>query len=272
MLDPAVADEMTRLSLRLLEKKLEQERESVDRDPEEPHLMPGLEAPGTKEEEALRGARRRRQLLQRLWDQHLLEELAAAQARVRVQRAAWPLELPSEGIYSTPPTLQALETPRVFHHSVPPAPTTIIQQLPQQPLIAQLPPPQAFPTPRPGSIKEDMVELMLMQTVQLHQVLMHSLTLRALPPGVSWLQTQDSLQAAAGCARGTENPRSAVHHHHHYAPPAPMQPSPFGCSPWPPVLPVSTGLLPAVHHLAGPSAATLSQPADNIMPTQNPGL
>ncbi|XP_032977926.1 LOW QUALITY PROTEIN: uncharacterized protein C21orf58 homolog, partial [Rhinolophus ferrumequinum] len=57
-----------------------------------------------------------------------------------------------------------------------------VQQLPQQPLTAQIPPAQAFPTERSGSIKEDMVEMMLLQTAQMHQVIMQSLMLQALPP------------------------------------------------------------------------------------------
>ncbi|KAI5182215.1 hypothetical protein MUG91_G35n61 [Manis pentadactyla] len=38
MLDSSVADQMTRLTLKLLEKKLEQERENVERDSEDPRL------------------------------------------------------------------------------------------------------------------------------------------------------------------------------------------------------------------------------------------
>lgn len=38
---------------------------------------------------------------------------------------------------------------------LPQQPATIIQQLPQQqPLITQIPPPQPYPAPRSGSIKE----------------------------------------------------------------------------------------------------------------------
>ncbi|KAI5613711.1 sentrin-specific protease 2 [Silurus asotus] len=65
---------------------------------------------------------------------------------------------------------------------VPHPPATIIQQLPQQqPLIAQIPPVQPAPY-RSGSIKEDMVELMLMQNAQMHQIIMHNMMLKALPP------------------------------------------------------------------------------------------
>uniref|UniRef100_A0A9W3FGE1 Uncharacterized protein C21orf58 homolog n=1 Tax=Camelus bactrianus TaxID=9837 RepID=A0A9W3FGE1_CAMBA len=154
----------------VLEQKLEQERN------------------GDEPESALRRARKRREaLLQRFWEQHLLEEVAQACARRGLNRgargSALPQEVPSMGVYpaaSLPPS--ALELPRIIQPSAPPPPAVIIQQLPQQPLIAQLPPPQAFPTQRAGSIKEDVVELMLMQNAQMHQVLVQSLMLRALPP------------------------------------------------------------------------------------------
>ncbi|KAB1283186.1 Uncharacterized protein Cadr_000001269 [Camelus dromedarius] len=152
---------------------------------------------GDEPESALRRARKRREdLLQRFWaagsalvlhEQHLLEEVAQACARRGLNRgargSALPPEVPSMGVYpaaSLPPS--ALELPRIIQPSAPPPPAAIIQQLPQQPLIAQLPPPQAFPTQRAGSIKEDVVELMLMQNAQMHQVLVQSLMLRALPP------------------------------------------------------------------------------------------
>ncbi|VCX41746.1 unnamed protein product, partial [Gulo gulo] len=102
MLDSSVADAMTRLTLKLLEKKLEQERETVEGDSEDPLLLAGNE---DRPDAALLDAlRRRRALLRRLWG--------------------------------------------------PQPPATIIQQLPQQPLVAQIPPLQAFPTQRSGSIKE----------------------------------------------------------------------------------------------------------------------
>ncbi|KAK2499169.1 hypothetical protein MC885_013138 [Smutsia gigantea] len=47
MLDSSVADQMTRLTLKLLEKKLEQERENVERDSEDPHLTLGTPPPGS---------------------------------------------------------------------------------------------------------------------------------------------------------------------------------------------------------------------------------
>ncbi|XP_046504216.1 uncharacterized protein C21orf58 homolog isoform X2 [Equus quagga] len=195
MVDSSVADQMTRLTLKLLEKKLEQERENVEGDSEDAHLMPGnrdkLDAP-------LQSAlRRRKDLLQKLWEHHLLEELSRAQAwSERAPGSGIPQEVPPGGIYpaASPPPL-ALEPPRIIQHSVPQPPATIIQQLPQQPLITQIAPPQAFPTQRSGSIKEDMVELMLMQNAQMHQIIMQNLMLKALPP--SALTASGGPQAAS---------------------------------------------------------------------------
>ncbi|XP_025768804.1 uncharacterized protein C21orf58 homolog [Puma concolor] len=136
---------------------------------------------------------------------------------------------------------------------VPEPPATIIQQLPRQPLIAQIPPLQAFPTQRSGSIKEDMVEMMLMQNAQMHQIIMQNLMLKALPSGGS--------QAAPlhSTPRAQRQKPPSVHHHHHYAPPAQLQASPAGYSMWPPVVsatipPPASGFL---HHMAGPSLAAL---------------
>ncbi|XP_032343520.1 uncharacterized protein C21orf58 homolog [Camelus ferus] len=291
MLDSSVADQMARLALKLLEKKLEQEREDVEGDSEDPRLRPGN---GDEPESALRRARKRREaLLQRFWEQHLLEEVAQACARRGLNRgargSALPQEVPSMGVYpaaSLPPS--ALELPRIIQPSAPPPPAVIIQQLPQQPLIAQLPPPQAFPTQRAGSIKEDVVELMLMQNAQMHQVLVQSLMLRALPPpprapAAPRLAPQDPPWAHTTFLRAERQKPSSVHHHHHYAAPALLQAVPAPGSPldyptWPSVvsattLPPAAGFLPTVRHVAGPAAATLSTVAsDGVLPAQAPGL
>ncbi|XP_078214820.1 uncharacterized protein C21orf58 homolog isoform X5 [Callithrix jacchus] len=94
---------------------------------------------------------------------------------------------------------------------VPQPPATVIQQLPQQPLIAQIPPPQAFPTQRSGSIKEDMVELLLLQNAQVHQLVLQNWMLKALPPA-----PQDPPHVAPGVPRTTRRKLPAVHHHHHH--------------------------------------------------------
>uniref|UniRef100_A0A673VE58 DUF4587 domain-containing protein n=1 Tax=Suricata suricatta TaxID=37032 RepID=A0A673VE58_SURSU len=265
-------------------QKLEQERENVEGDSADPHFAPGSE--DGPDAAALSALRRRKDLLQRLRAQHLLEEVSQAQARTGVNRGgAWgsalPPEVPPAGIYpaiSPPPP--ALEPPRIIQHLAPQPPATIIHQLPQQPLVAQIPPLQAFPTQRSGSIKEDMVEMMLMQNAQMHQIIMQNLMLKALPSGGSQAAPlhpapQDPQGAPAVHLRAQRQKPPSVHHHHHYAPPAPLQASPAGHSVWPSVV-SATALPPAagfLHHMAGPSLATLSGVAsDGILPTQPPGL
>ncbi|XP_015416162.1 PREDICTED: uncharacterized protein C21orf58 homolog [Myotis davidii] len=223
-----------------------------------------------------------------LQEQQLLEELSRAHDHSwrgpsrGARGSALPTEVPP-GIYpaaSSPPP--PLELPRVIQHSVPQAPPTIIQQLPQQPLIAQIPPPQAFPAQRSGSIKEDMVEVMLLQNAQMHQVIMQSLMLQAVPPmaSASSRGPQATLQwpHPTGLRAERQKPPS-VHHHHHYAPPAPLQAapgSPVAYSMWPSVvsataLPPAASFLPTMRHLAAPSAAALSTAApDGFLPAPAP--
>lgn len=275
MLDSTAADQMARLTLKLLQKKLEQEREEVEGDLEDPRLVPG---PEDRPDAALQSAlRRRKDLQQRLWEQQLLEELSRAHAcswrgpSRGAHGSALPTEVPP-GVYpatSPPPPPPPLELPRVIQHSVPQAPPTIIQQLPQQPLIAQIPPPQAFPAQRSGSIKEDMVEMMLLQNAQMHQVIMQNLMLQAVPPvapassrGPQATPLPPTLQGL----RAERQKPAPVHHHHHYAPPAPLQAAAPGSAVayplWPSVvsataLPPAASYLPTVRHVAAPSAAAL---------------
>eukprot|EP00071_Canis_lupus_P035484 XP_022269041.1 uncharacterized protein C21orf58 homolog isoform X2 [Canis lupus familiaris] len=220
-------------------QKLEQEREHVGGDPEDPRVTPGGE---DRPDAALLGALgRRRDLLRTLREQRLLEEASQAPARSRPP----PPATPPLGVYPAAPL-----PPRA------PEPPWLIQPWALQPLAAAVqPPPQAGPPPRgPGGIKEDMVEMMLMQNAQLHQILMHSLMLRALPSSVF---SPLGASQAAPLHPGLQRPRApSVHHHHHYAPPAPG--SLPACPPWTALLatlPPAPGLLPALHPLAGPAAA-----------------
>ncbi|XP_004594191.2 uncharacterized protein C21orf58 homolog [Ochotona princeps] len=211
-----MTDQMTRLALKLLGQKLEQEREEAEGDCEDPYLTPGKE---DRPDPALQSAlRRRRDLLQQLWEQQLLDELSRTHAWSSPKRGTYgsapPPEVPPRGVFPAP------EPPRVILHSGPQPPATIIQQLPQQPLINQIPPPQVLPTQRSGSIKEDMVEVMLLQSAQMHQVLLQSMMLRALP-----LAPQGTHPAALRAER-SKLPPVHHHHHHHYSSSAPAQASP----------------------------------------------
>ncbi|KAM6421656.1 uncharacterized protein C21orf58 homolog [Rhynochetos jubatus] len=232
MTDPAVVDQLARLQLKLLEKRLENEQENLEK------MESPLPAARSRCEDMLRSAlRRRKDLLQELREQHLLEELsqppAPAGGHGHDRRAATPR------VYQIPfPATQA-EPPRIIQQTMPPQPATIIQQLPQPPaLVTQIPPAQTFAAPRSGSIKEDMVEMMLMQNAQMHQIIMQNMMLKALPPmafaqpaGASsplLHQAQQDLQFAAPLAVKADRPRpSAVHHHHHY-PPTGVLPVPHG--------------------------------------------
>ncbi|XP_055271646.1 uncharacterized protein C21orf58 homolog isoform X2 [Moschus berezovskii] len=277
MLDSSVADQLTRLTLKLLQEKLEQEHEDVEGDSEDTYVVPGNE---DGPEAALQSAlRMRKDLLQRLWEQRLLEEAS----RVRHQRglhggahgSALPPEAPPVGVHPTvSPAPPAPDPPWIIQHPAPPPPATIIQQLPQQPLIAQIPPLPGFPTQRSGSIKEEVVEMLLMQNAQMHQVLMQALMLRALPPPA----------LAPTSLPLTPQRLPSVCHHHRYTPPAllpamPAPGSPLGYSVWPLVvsataLPPAASFLPSTtQHMTGPSAASLSTMASSrVLPAQGPGL
>ncbi|XP_071373526.1 uncharacterized protein C21orf58 homolog [Centroberyx affinis] len=290
MADPMV-DQMTRLKLKLLEKRLENEKDNMDNRAES--ALSARSYDGRMD--ALHCAlRRKRDLLQRLREQHMLEDLTRPQTWGGTCRryhpdfltALQPPQLPQPPpapihIHHPAPALPALlppppappQPPRIIQQTIPQQPATIIQQLPQQqPLITQIPPPQPYPAPRSGSIKEDMVELMLMQNAQMHQIIMHNMMLKAIPPmalsppgGPSHSAThtaylgQDGYQGNPIVVRPDVKPRgSAVHHHHHYGPtPAAPQLPPIGYPPWLPMVSSvpagqAGGHLPSIHHVTGP--------------------
>ncbi|XP_051854307.1 uncharacterized protein C21orf58 homolog isoform X2 [Antechinus flavipes] len=283
MVDSSVADQMARLKLKLLEKKLEAERENM-----EENLEPSLAAPRSYEgeDEIVQSAlRRRKDLLHKLREQHLLEELAGPYSWGGSPRRSYRAEGPPEGppapIYPPFPAASQPEQPRIIQQTVPQPPATIIQQLPQQPLITQIPPAPAYAGPRSGSIKEDMVEMMLMQNAQMHQIIMQNMMLKVLPPVTSaapeapWLRPA---QQEPQFLLRAEKPRtSSVHHHHHYGPPGlpalPAPGPPVGYPLWPSLLPApavtqAPGLQPAIRHMMGP---TTTVPALNTLQWSPPG-
>ncbi|XP_027130954.1 uncharacterized protein C21orf58 homolog isoform X2 [Larimichthys crocea] len=239
-----------------------------------------------------RALRRKQELLQRLREEHMLEDLHRPHTWGGTRRhhkphfftapqpppPPLPLYQPAHVLTSLlPPPPAPPQPPRIIQQTLPQQPTTIIQQLPQQqPLITQIPPPQPYPAPRSGSIKEDMVELMLMQNAQMHQIIMHNMMLKAIPPmalsppgGLSHCSPsttyhgQDSYQSNPIFVRPDVKPRgSAVHHHHHYGsnPPAPQLP-PISHPTWLPGVPYvpagqAGGHLPSsstsIHHATAP--------------------
>ncbi|XP_067469668.1 uncharacterized protein C21orf58 [Thunnus thynnus] len=272
-----VVDQMTRFKLKLLEKRLENEKHNMDQRAESAQSARSYDG----QMDALHRALRRKQdLLQRLREQHMLEDLNRPhtwgglrnQYRSHFATAPQlPVSLPHMEpihIHQPAPALLTLppppppppppappQPPHIIQQTLPQQPATIIQQLPQQqPLITQIPLLQPNPASRSGSIKEDMVELMLMQNAQMHQIIMHNMMLKAMPPMAlsppnhSATQAaylgQDGYQGAPIFVRPDVKPRgSAVHHHHHYGPtPAAPQLPPISYPIWQPVVsPVPAG-------------------------------
>ncbi|KAG9277606.1 uncharacterized protein C21orf58 [Astyanax mexicanus] len=267
MVDPVV-EQMTRLRLKLLEQRLENEREA--------HGERGNSALSIRshdgQTDALHSAlRRRRDLLRRLREQHMLEELGRPHswAGPRKQQNYGSFPAPAAPPFHTYPSLPPPPPPaaplppppppppRIIQQTIPQQPTTIIQQLPQQqPLIAQIPPPLPVPS-RPGSIKEDMVELMLMQNAQMHQIIMHNMMLKALPPMAVPPGVPGSLHTAQ---ENTVKARAGGHHHHHHYSPPPLPP--IGYSAWPSVIPAGQGGAhqPFIHHMTGQVALPALNP------------
>ncbi|XP_076871675.1 uncharacterized protein C21orf58 homolog [Brachyhypopomus gauderio] len=259
MADPMV-DQMTRLKLKLLEKRLEHERGAHD---DRGHSAISTRSDGQMD--ALRGALSyKRDLLRRLREQHMLEGVGRphtwagthkrhhydsfhSPARLMSPVPIYPSAVQAWGGPPPQPPPPAPSPPRIIQYPFPQQPATIIQQLPQQqPLIAQIPPLQPVPY-RSGSIKEDMVELMLMQNAQMHQIIMHNMMLKALPPG--------TCSQGPGVHSGQENylkaKRGAIHHYYHYGPP-PLPP--IGYSAWPPNMSAGGGgaYQPSVQHVTSP--------------------
>ncbi|XP_066544248.1 uncharacterized protein C21orf58 homolog isoform X2 [Amia ocellicauda] len=305
----SMVEQMTRLKLRLLEKRLENERDHLD-ERSETAFSTARSVDG--HEDALHNAlRRKKDLLQKLREQHMLEELnrphtwGGTRRRYRQDDGPWqqPMHIyqppPQPPPPPPPPPPLQPQPPRIIQQMVPQQPATIIQQLPQQhPLITQISPPQASPPVKSGSIKEDMVELMLMQNAQMHQIIMHNMMLKAIPPmafspagGAGSPATapapqyqsqprQDSHLGAPIILKSDRPHGSSVHHHHHYTPPAmqgssfPGQLPPIGYSSWPQMMssnPIGQGggYQPTVHHMTGPTTLPALN-ANGWLPQQSP--
>ncbi|XP_070812843.1 uncharacterized protein C21orf58-like [Pituophis catenifer annectens] len=281
-----VADHMTRLKLKLLEKKLENERENLD-DSESPFSTRNYDNYGYALQSALR---RRKDLLQQLREQNLLEEISVPQSLPRIHKKSLkphhiyqippPPPPPSPPPPPPPPPPPLLpQQPRIIQQTLPQQPATIIQQIPsyQPPLITQIPTPQSFSVPRSGSIKEDMVEMMLMQNAQMHQIIMQNMMLKSLPPtysptsgyGVPMLQHGQQLTAPIPTRVEKSRP-STIHHHHYTSLGAPVIPSQSGFPMWPLVLqpglsPQLEGFPSEVHNLPIPVNASHTVPPHRLL-------
>ncbi|XP_048358493.1 uncharacterized protein C21orf58 homolog [Sphaerodactylus townsendi] len=286
MTDSAVADHLTRLKLKLLEKKLENEQEAME-DCESP--VPETRNYGAHDYALQSALRRRKDLLQQLREQNLLEEFSQPRGSPRMQRKHYRRE--PEYVYQAPPPAHLLPPPppppppppRIIQQTLPQQPATIIQQIPQHPpLITQIPSPQAFPpAPRSGSIKEDMVEMMLMQNAQMHQIIMQNMMLKSLPPPpppayspangpTAPLLHHGQLLPAPIVVRMEKMRPSAVHHHHYTPTGLPAMPPQLGFPTWPSVIPPGLGSqmggFPSdSHHLPIPATATHMVPAHGLL-------
>ncbi|KAJ3613830.1 hypothetical protein NHX12_020076 [Muraenolepis orangiensis] len=274
MTDPLV-DQMTQLRLKLIEKKLENERNIMDERAE------SVQSSRTYDGEmyALHGGvRRKRDLLQRLREQHMLEELR--------RPPPFPYYQPGPGPVVLPALLPPLHVPAQPLHIIQQQPAisqqqpTFIQQVPlqqQPPMSYQAPPPQFHQAPPPQShqalppqshhgrsIKEDMVEMMLMQNAQMHQIVMQNMMLKALPPlGFPGLSTTFVCSQGPHYWPPVKSKAGAVYHHHHYGPgSAALPPLPtLGYPAWPPMMsPAAPGgqahgahlHLPSMHFIHAP--------------------
>ncbi|XP_070779092.1 proline-rich protein 29-like [Enoplosus armatus] len=102
----------------------------------------------------------------------------------------------------------------------PQQPTAILQQLP-----ATMMPPRSAPSIRPGGhVKEDLVELMMIQNAQMHQVIMNNMTMSALS-SFGYSSPPSGPAAPRGLVIIQENEADPEIYHHYY------QPAPYLSSP-----------------------------------------
>ncbi|XP_028629808.1 uncharacterized protein C21orf58 homolog [Grammomys surdaster] len=293
--DSSMVDQMTRLRLRLLEQMLEQERGSMDRAGQQETSDTALQ----------RALRRRKDLLQRLWEQQLMDEHSPAHAWRTHGRASVPTpnpEVPPIDVFpaASAPLLRPPEPPRIIQHPVgrtlgghmkkqiritPPEDhnSFIIKSKDEQLKFQnRIQKPTSSHSYNPAVVthlqsqclgSRDMVEMMLMQNAQMHQILMQNMMLKALPPGSTGPRAatlQDQRWVHHGVPRAEKQKPPPVHHHHHYAPTTQLQAAstagaPSGYAGWPPVvaasaLPQAASFLPTVSHLTEPSTSHPSYP------------
>ncbi|XP_031174945.1 uncharacterized protein C21orf58-like [Sander lucioperca] len=90
-------------------------------------------------------------------------------------------------------------------------PTTILQQLP-----ATMMPPGSAPSIKPGGhVKEDLVELMMIQNAQMHQVIMNNMTMSALS-SFGYSSPLPGPAAPRDLVIIQENEADPEIHHHYY--------------------------------------------------------
>ncbi|XP_072105611.1 proline-rich protein 29-like [Mobula birostris] len=110
-------------------------------------------------------------------------------------------------VYFSPDWEQKPQTVQIIQQQVPQHPATIIQQLPapQQPQI---------PLDRNGHMKEELVELMMIQNAQMHQVIMNNITMAALSSFGYNTQSQSAKQNPVSIRMEQSEPDTVYHHHY----------------------------------------------------------
>ncbi|XP_048416786.1 proline-rich protein 29-like isoform X2 [Stegostoma tigrinum] len=94
----------------------------------------------------------------------------------------------------------------------------IQQQIPQQPttIFQDLSGPQhlQIPSIRNGHVKEDLIELMMIQNAQMHQVIMNNITMAALTSFGYSTQPQLAVQNPLSIRMEDSEPDTVYHHHY----------------------------------------------------------
>ncbi|XP_036407920.1 proline-rich protein 29-like isoform X2 [Megalops cyprinoides] len=100
---------------------------------------------------------------------------------------------------------------QIIQQPVSQQPTTVFQQIPS---VMPSPTPQI----RPGHIKEDLVELMMIQNAQMHQVIMNNMTMSALS-AFGYSQTPPAPEPVIYPVIVQDEDPEVFHHHYPPAPP-----------------------------------------------------
>ncbi|TNN82249.1 putative protein C21orf58 [Liparis tanakae] len=95
-------------------------------------------------------------------DEHILEDLSRPHTWGGSHKSHFfTLHQPAPALsFPVPPPPAPPRPPHIIQQTLPQQPATLIQQLPQQqPLITQIPPPQPYPPPCSGGIKEVVLQM-----------------------------------------------------------------------------------------------------------------
>ncbi|KAK6470303.1 proline-rich protein 29-like [Huso huso] len=155
---------------------------------------------------------------------------------------------------------QDSERMQIIQQPIPQQPTMIIQQLPSAM------PPAALPF-RPGHIKEDLVELMMIQNAQMHQVIMNNMTMSAMSAfGYSHPTPQPSVEPPRVPIIVEEEEPESVYHHHYEPLPFPTYPA------WlqQPQMPVRQNQDPVVRHVNHDRPASVHKDLRAVPPPPPP--